>query len=393
MGRGRVPLHGRRCDLVVHWAESIGQHWTRAAAPIDPNVAWVAAVGNLWKPNAERGVFKTTDAGRTWTKSLYVDSLTGANEVAMDPRDPNVLYASTYQRLRTVYGFNGGGPGSALWKSTDGGATWRKIENGIPAGEKGRIGIAVAKSNPNVVIATVEHQTGSGLYRSDDAGANWRRTSSSNPRPMYYSHPFIDPTTDQRVWLMGVQPMKSEDGGTTFDQMPNAPTYDLGLKDDHHVLWVDPRDSRHLLLGGDGGLHESWDLGYTYNRLNGFAIAQFYRIAVDNRDPYFIYGGLQDAHSWMGPSATNHWLGILNSDWKQIGFSDGTGQAVDKRVTATCTRRRAAAVSPAWMPRRATGMRSSQWPLRASRIALTGPRRSSRRRTPRAPCISVPTSC
>lgn len=299
--------------------------------PIDPNVAWVAAVGNLWKPNAERGVFKTTDAGRTWTKSLYVDSLTGANEVAMDPRDPNVLYASTYQRLRTVYGFNGGGPGSALWKSTDGGATWRKIENGIPAGEKGRIGIAVAKSNPNVVIVTVEHQTGSGLYRSDDAGANWRRTSSSNPRPMYYSHPFIDPTTDQRVWLMGVQPMKSEDGGTTFDQMPNAPTYDLGLKDDHHVLWVDPRDSRHLLLGGDGGLHESWDLGYTYNRLNGFAIAQFYRIAVDNRDPYFIYGGLQDAHSWMGPSATNHWLGILNSDWKQIGFSDGTGQAVDKK--------------------------------------------------------------
>ena len=117
----------------------------------------------------------------------------------------------------------------------------------------------------------------------------------------------------------------------TFEPMPNSPTYDLGLKDDHHALWIDPRDSRHLLLGGDGGLHESWDLGYTYARINNFAVGQFYRIAVDDRDPYWIYGGMQDAHSWMGPSATNHWLGILNQDWVQIGFSDGTGQAVDQK--------------------------------------------------------------
>ena len=298
--------------------------------PTDGNVAWVAVAGNLWKPTTQRGVFKTTDAGKTWTNVLFVDSLTGANEIVMDPRDPNVLYASTYQRLRTVYGFNGGGPGSALHKSTDGGATWRKIESGLPAGDKGRISIAVARSNPNVVIATVEHQTAGGTYRSEDAGATWKLASRTNPRPMYYSAPFIDPTTDKRIWLLGVQPAKSEDGGTTFETMPNSPTYDLGLKDDHHSLWIDPRDTRHLLLGGDGGLHESWDQGITYNRLNNFAIGQFYRIAVDDRDPYFIYGGLQDAHSWMGPSATSHWLGILNSDWKQIGFSDGTGQAVDK---------------------------------------------------------------
>jgi photosystem II stability/assembly factor-like uncharacterized protein len=298
--------------------------------PTDGNVAWVAVVGNLWKPTAERGVFKTTDAGKTWTSVLFVDSLTGANEIVMDPRDPNVLYASAYQRLRTVYGFNGGGPGSALHKSTDGGATWRKIEGELPAGDKGRIGIAVARSNPNVVIATVEHQTAGGTYRSEDAGTTWKLASRTNPRPMYYSAPFIDPTTDKRIWLLGVQPAKSEDGGTTFETMPNSPTYDLGLKDDHHSLWIDPRDTRHLLLGGDGGLHESWDQGITYNRLNNFAIGQFYRIAVDDRDPYFIYGGLQDAHSWMGPSSTSHWLGILNSDWHQIGFSDGTGQAVDK---------------------------------------------------------------
>jgi photosystem II stability/assembly factor-like uncharacterized protein len=300
--------------------------------PTDANVAWVAAIGHLWKPSTERGVFKTTDAGRSWTKVLFVDSLTGATELVIDPRDPNVLYAAMYQRLRSAFGFNGGGPGSGLYKSTDGGATWNKSESGIPAGDKGRIGIAIAKSNPNILVATIEQPgAGGGLYRTEDAGATWRQASRTNPRPMYYSKPSIDPTNDKRIWLMGVQPSKSEDGGTTFEGMPNSPTYDLGLKDDHHSLWIDPANTRHLLLGGDGGLHESWDLGYTYTRINNFAIAQFYRIAVDDRDPYWIYGGLQDAHSWMGPSQTSHWLGILNSDWKQIGFSDGTGHAVDKR--------------------------------------------------------------
>ncbi len=299
--------------------------------PTDAGTAWVAVVGNLWKPTLERGVFKTTDAGRTWNKVLFVDSLTGATEIVADPRNPDVIYAATYQRLRSAFGFNGGGAGSAVWKSLDGGANWRKLEGGIPAGDKGRIGLAIARSNPDVVVATIEHPQQGGFYRSDDAGATWRLASRNNPRPMYYSKPSIDPTTDQRIWLMGVQPSKSEDGGRTFEGMPNSPTYDLGLKDDHHALWIDPRDTRHLLLGGDGGLHESWDQGITYTRINNFAIAQFYRIAVDNRDPYWVYGGLQDAHSFMGPSQTSHWLGILNSDWKQIGFSDGTGHAVDKR--------------------------------------------------------------
>ena len=147
---------------------------------------------------------------------------------------------------------------------------------------------------------------------------------------MYFSKPFIDPTNDKRVWELGVTIFKSEDGGATFENMPNSPTYDVGLKTDHHTMWIDPRNSRHTLVGGDGGMHESWDLGLTYTRLNNIPIGQFYKIAVDDRDPYWIYGGLQDNHSWMGPSATRHWLGILNQDWKQIGFSDGTGQAVDK---------------------------------------------------------------
>lgn len=298
--------------------------------PSDANVAYVAAVGNLWKPSADRGVYKTTDGGRTWSKILYVDTLTGATDLAMDPRDPSVLYAATYQRLRSTFGFNGGGPGSAIYKTTDGGATWKKLETGIPAGDKGRIALAISQSKPDVLIALVEHATESGTYRSEDAGATWKKMSRSNPRPMYFSAPYIDPTNDKRIWELGVTIFKSEDGGSTFENMPNSPTYDVGLKTDHHTMWIDPRDTRHTLVGGDGGLHESWDLGLTYVRLNNIPIGQFYKIAVDDRDPYWVYGGLQDTHSWMGPSATRHWLGILNQDWKQIGFSDGTGQAVDK---------------------------------------------------------------
>jgi photosystem II stability/assembly factor-like uncharacterized protein len=309
--------------------------------PTDPNVAYVAAVGNLWKPTPDRGLYKTTDAGRTWTRVLYVDTLTGATDVAIDPRDPNVIYAATYQRIRAAFGFNGGGPGSALWKSTDAGATWTKLENGIPAGDKGRIQFDISRSNPDVLIALIETAGGAGggtgTYRTDDAGATWRMTSRNNPRPMYFSKPFIDPTTDQRVWELGVTVYKSEDGGTTFQNMPNSPTYDVGLKTDMHTLWIDPANPRHTIVGGDGGLNESWDLGLTYTRLNNLPVGQFYHIAVDDRDPYWIYGGLQDNHSWMGPSATRHWLGIANQDWIQIGFSDGMGQAVDKAGTVVYT--------------------------------------------------------
>jgi photosystem II stability/assembly factor-like uncharacterized protein len=298
--------------------------------PTDPNIVYVAAVGNLWKASPERGVYKSTDGGRNWTRILYVDTLTGATDLAMDPRNPNVLYAATYQRLRSAFGFNGGGPGSALYKTIDGGATWTKLENGIPSGDKGRIGLAISQSKPDVVVALVEHATESGTYRSDDAGATWRRVSRQNPRPMYYSAPFIDPTTDKRIWLLGTTIVKSEDGGTTFEGAPTSPAYDIGLKTDHHTMWIDPRDTRHVIIGGDGGLNESFDLGDTYVRMNNLPIGQFYHIAVDDRDPYWIYGGLQDNHSWMGPSATRHWLGILNQDWVQIGLSDGSGQAVDK---------------------------------------------------------------
>jgi photosystem II stability/assembly factor-like uncharacterized protein len=312
----------------------VGLHDTRSIArvvldPVDPNTAYVAAVGNLWAENPERGVFKTTDAGKTWTKVLFVDGYTGATDMVMDPRDSKVLYAATYQRLRSAGGFNGGGPGSAIYKTTDAGATWKKLENGIPAGDKGRTGLAISMSKPDVLIATIEHATESGTYRTEDAGATWKRMSRTNPRPMYYSKPTIDPNDDKHIWLPGTSIVHSMDGGATFIEEPTSATYDLGLKTDHHVLKVDPSNSNHIYVVGDGGLHESFDMGKTYIRSGNIPVAQAYRVAADNRDPYFVYTGLQDNHSWMGPSATRHWLGILNQDWIEIGFSDGTGKAVD----------------------------------------------------------------
>ena len=325
----------RSTDAGATW-KYLGLHDTRSIGrvvlhPTNPDIAYIAAVGNLWRGNPERGVYKTTDAGASWNKVLYVDTLTGATDIVMDPRDPNVLYAATYQRLRKAFGFNGGGPGSAIYKTTDAGATWRKLENGVPTGDKGRIGLALALSNPNVLVATIEHPAAGGTYRTEDAGATWKRMSPTNPRPMYYSKPTIDPTNDKRIWLPGVYIVKSEDGGATFKDEPTSPTYDVGLKTDHHVIRVDPTNPSHIYVVGDGGLHESFDMGKTYIRVNNIPIGQIYRIAVDNRDPYWLYAGFQDNHSFMGPSATRHWLGILNQDWVEIGFSDGTGKAVDMK--------------------------------------------------------------
>lgn len=291
--------------------------------PSDPDVAYVAALGNLWKPSPERGVFKTEDGGRTWLKVLYVDTLTGAVDLVMDPTDPNTLYAATYQRLRRTWGFNGGGPGSGIWKTTDGGRTWRKLTRGIPQGDKGRIGLAISRTNPGVLNALIEHATESGTYRTEDGGETWVKVNDLNPRPMYYSHIFIDPTNERRVYVLATSAYQSEDGGRTFERLPTAPTYDVGVHSDFHALWIDPDRPQHFLLAGDGGLYETWDLGLTYRKIDNFAIGQFYDVGVDFREPYFVYGGMQDNHSWMGPSATRRWEGIVNDDWKQIGFGDG----------------------------------------------------------------------
>jgi photosystem II stability/assembly factor-like uncharacterized protein len=293
-------------------------------------VAYVAAQGNLWASGPERGVYKTTDGGRTWRRVLFVDEHTGATDLVMDPSDPNTLYAATYQRQRKAWGFNGGGPGSGIHKTTDGGATWTRLEAGLPGGEMGRIGLAISASDPRVLNAIIEAAPAErGVYRSEDGGQTWTRVNEQNSRPMYYSHILIDPLESRRVYTLATNSLRSEDAGRTWTEFARSPTYDVGVHRDHHALWIDPADTRHLYLGTDGGLLESWDRGETFTKIDNLNIAQFYTVSVDMRDPYQVYGGLQDNHSWMGPSATRHWQGILRDDWKQIGFSDGVYNVPD----------------------------------------------------------------
>ena len=294
--------------------------------PSDPNVVYVAALGNLWRSSPDRGVYRSRDGGRSWDKVLYVDERTGAVDLVIDPSDPSVLYAATYQRQRRTWGFNGGGPGSGIHKTTDGGDSWRELVDGLPEGDKGRIGIAVARTNPQVLNALVQHATESGGYRSEDGGESWQKVSDQNIRPMYYSHVFIDPTDENRVYTLATSSHKSEDGGRTFQEIASRPTYDVGVHADHHTMWIDPGDPRHFYLAGDAGLHETYDGGDTFRRINNLPIAQFYGIDVDDRDPYWVYGGMQDNHSWMGPSATRSWEGIVDDDWRQTGFGDGMYQ-------------------------------------------------------------------
>ena len=297
--------------------------------PENPNIVFVAALGNLWNSSKERGVYQTTNGGKNWKKVLYIDEMTGVVDMAMDKNNPNILYAATYQRMRKVWGFNGGGPGSGIYKTTDGGKTWNELTGGLPPGDKGRIGLATSKTRSNIIYATIEHADSSGFYRSSNGGRTWKRVNKLNPRPMYYSHIFVDPNNDDIVYMLATEFYRTKDAGKTFYQMPTRPTYDVGVHSDHHTLWINPNNSNHFFLAGDAGLHESWDGGIAYNRLNNIPIGQFYGIGVDMEVPYNIYGGMQDNHSWMGPSSTRHWLGILADDWKQVGFGDGMYQQPD----------------------------------------------------------------
>ena len=293
--------------------------------PTNPDVVYVAALGHLWGPNKERGLYKTTDGGKTWTNTKFVDEDTGFVDVAMDPASPSILYAASYQRRRSPFGYNGGGPGSALWKTTDGGGTWKKLAEGLPKeGDVGRIGVAVYRRDPRIVYALVEHAKEGGIYRSEDRGETWKKMSDTNPRPSYYSQVHIDPNNDQRIWVLGAPMFVSEDGGKTFRN-------DLVQKihGDYHALWIDPADSNHVLAGSDGGIHVSWDRGRSWDYLNTVTLSQFYEVAYDMRQPYSVCGGLQDNGSWCGPSRTLYTQGIANEDWFRVGGGDGFHAAVD----------------------------------------------------------------
>ncbi|MBI4467859.1 MAG: hypothetical protein HY650_00900 [Acidobacteria bacterium] len=292
--------------------------------PGNPDTVYVACLGRLWGPNRERGVYKTTDGGRTWKSSLFVNEDTGVVDIAIDHQSPNTLYAAAFQRRRTAFGYNGSGPGSALYKTNDGGFTWKKLTKGLPeGGETGRIGVTVYRSNPNIVYALVEHAKG-GVFRSEDKGETWTKMSDTNPRPSYYSQVIIDPNNDQRIWVMGAPMYYSEDGGKTF-----RTNLVQRIHGDFHALWINPANSDHMILGSDGGIHWSYDRGRTWDFVNTLALGQFYEVGVDMRKPYYICGGLQDNGSWCGPSATPYQQGITNEDWFRVGGGDGFYVEID----------------------------------------------------------------
>ena len=300
--------------------------------PTNPDIVYVAALGHLWGANKERGLFKSIDGGRTWKPSLQIDEDTGVSDVAMDPSDPNTLYAAAHQRRRRAYGFHGGGPGNALYKSTDGGERWKKLTSGLPPGELGRIGISIYRKDPRVVYVSVEQglrynastayeQRKAGVYRSNDKGETWKFMSDWNPRPTYASQIRVDPSDDRRIYMMSYS--YSDNGGETFVSPRQS------LHGDDRMVWINPRDSNHIIKADDGGVGLSYNRGEKWLYLTSLPVSQWYHVAVDMRKPYWVYGGLQDNGCWRGPSATYFSSGIAGDDWIRTCGGDGFKSAVD----------------------------------------------------------------
>lgn len=317
--------------------------------PRDPHIVYVAALGRLWGNNQERGLFKTTDGGKTWEHVFYADDSTGCIDAAMDPNDPQTLYICAWCVRRDA--FSGGNPAvqtgtkAGIYKTTDGGKTWLRLTNGLPRGAYGRCGLGIFRKDPRILVAVIQTdktalrrdtefgqpaqtstrvETG-GIFRSEDGGATWTKLNDLCPRPFYFSQVRIDPNDAQRVYVLGVSLHVSTDGGHSFSDQDAAE----GTHADHHALWIDPHDSRHLILGNDGGVAFSYDRGATWERLQNLPIAQFYAVAVDQRKPYRVYGGLQDSGTWTGPSATHNSEGITPADWSRVLGYDGFQCQVD----------------------------------------------------------------
>jgi photosystem II stability/assembly factor-like uncharacterized protein len=329
---------------------------------IDPrnnDTVLVAATGSLFGPGGERGIYKTTDGGKTWKQTLKVDDDTGANDLVMDPTNNQILWASTYQRRRTACCMNGGGPGSGIWKSTDAGETWTRMKTGIPEGSLGRIAIDVYRKRPNVLYALIEGPTAgrggrgaaaapaeeapgaaaagggqgggggrggggplntepTGLYRSDDGGASWRKVNNANPRPMYFSQVRVDPNDPEVVVFGGVDLQMTLDGGKTVNT-----TAASRIHSDHHAIWIDPANSSHMIIGNDGGLAYTHDQAKTWVFVPNLPVGLFYHISYDMATPYNVCGGMQDNYSWCGPSAVRGSSGIANHEWATIQGGDG----------------------------------------------------------------------
>lgn len=308
-----------------------GLNWTNMGLPksdritsivVDPrnsDVVWVGVLGALWGDSEERGIYKTTDGGKTWAKQLYVDAKTGCADLVIDPKNPDTMYASFWEFRRTAWSFNSGGNNSALFKTTDGGKTWNKIHNGFPKGQLGRIAIAAAPSKPEVLYAVLETQEDKdkGLYRSEDGGNSWKHLNSDFElvvRPFYFSRITVDPRNHDIVYKAGLRGSISRDGGKSFKSLGS-------MHADIHDITVDLFDSNRIYVATDGGLYRSWDSGNTLDIVKNLPLSQYYHLSLDNEEPYNIYGGLQDNGSWYGPSKSDG--GIEARDWHSVGYGDG----------------------------------------------------------------------
>jgi photosystem II stability/assembly factor-like uncharacterized protein len=293
----------------------------------NPDIVFVAAYGPVWNSGGERGIYKTTDGGKTWKQVLNVSEHTGFNEVMMDPRNSNVLYAAAHQRQRKVFTYIGGGPESALYKSTDGGTSWNKMMNGLPAGvDLGRIGMAMSPINPDYLFAVVEAAEGKGgLFASTDRGASWEKRGSFTTSGNYYQEIFCDPKNIDRIYGVNVYMQVSDDGGRSF--------HNLGEKSKHvdnHVIWVNPAKTTHMLVGCDGGLYETFDAGQNWDFKQNLPVTQFYKVSLDNAFPFYnVYGGTQDNFSLGGPSRTKSANGIVNDNWFITNGGDGFESQAD----------------------------------------------------------------
>ena len=322
----------------VYRSDDAGRTWKRmglersehiARIVIDPrnsDVVYVAAQGPLWSDGGDRGLFKTTDGGRTWSNVLATSERTGVTDVVLDPRHPDLLLAATYQRRRHVWTLIDGGPESALHRSTDGGKTWRKVTTGMPTTQLGRIGLAISPANPDIVYATIEAANGEGgIFRSNDGGISWEKRSPYGAQAMYYATLVADPHNPQRLYSMDVGSQVSDDGGTTWRGLGEQSKHV-----DNHALWVDPKNPDHYLNGNDGGLYQTWDGGKTWIYFANLPLGQFYDIDVDDARPFYhVCGGTQDNASVCAPTATRNNTGILNSDWFVTTGGDGFVSRID----------------------------------------------------------------
>ncbi|MDP5043365.1 MAG: hypothetical protein NWQ06_00120, partial [Leeuwenhoekiella sp.] len=303
--------------------------------PTNPDVVYAAAIGSPWGEHEERGVYRTQDGGKSWEKILYVDSKTGAGELIMDPTNPNKLIAAMWQHKRDPWFFNSGGPGSGLYITYDGGDTWKEItsKNGLPEGDLGRMGLAIAANKPNIVYAYIESKKNA-LYRSEDGGENWKKvndnTDEIGDRPFYYAEIYVAPNNENRVYTVFTYINVSEDGGASFKELMPAYGVENGVHPDHHAWYIHPTNPDFMIDGNDGGLNITRDGGKTWRFAENIPVGQFYHIAVDNEYPYNVYGGMQDNGSWRGPAYVWKDQGIRNAYWQEISFGDGFDVVPDR---------------------------------------------------------------